>query len=75
MKSRDVVAPERKARDPDLQPAADRGGKPVPGATAMQSCAYVGLRLRGVRGAAASFTGFGLPAFLVMAVRSELYVR
>lgn len=47
----------------------------IPGATAMQSCAYVGLRLRGVRGAATSFTGFGLPAFLLMAGLSELYVR
>jgi chromate transporter len=46
----------------------------IPGATAMQSCAYVGLRLRGVRGAAASFVGFGLPAFLLMAGLSELYV-
>jgi chromate transporter len=47
----------------------------IPGATAMQSCAYVGLRLRGVKGAAASFTGFGLPAFLLMAVLTELYMR
>jgi chromate transporter len=47
----------------------------IPGATAMQSCAYVGLRLRGVQGAAASFIGFGLPAFLLMACLSELYVR
>src|SRR4030042_3161437 len=36
----------------------------VPGATAMQSAAYVGLRVRGVSGAAVSFIGFGLPAFL-----------
>jgi chromate transporter len=47
----------------------------IPGATAMQSCAYVGLRLRGVRGAATGFAGFGLPAFLLMAVLSELYMR
>jgi len=47
----------------------------IPGATGIQSCAYVGLRLRGVRGAAASFTGFGLPAFLLMAGLSELYVQ
>lgn len=47
----------------------------IPGATAMQSCAYVGLRLRGVKGAAASFAGFGLPAFLLMAGLSELYMR
>ena len=38
----------------------------VPGATAMQMAAYVGLRIGGVRGAVASYVGFGLPAFLLM---------
>jgi chromate transporter len=47
----------------------------IPGATAMQTCAYVGLQLRGVRGAAASFIGFSLPAFLLMLVLSALYVH
>jgi chromate transporter len=47
----------------------------VPGATAMQVAAYVGLRLRGVMGAAASFIGFGLPAFLFMMVLSALYLE
>ena len=47
----------------------------IPGATAMQMCAYVGLRARGVAGAAASFIGFGLPAFLFMAILSALYVQ
>jgi chromate transporter len=47
----------------------------VPGATAMQVAAYVGLRLRGVAGAAASFTGFGLPAFLFMMILSALYLE
>ena len=47
----------------------------IPGATAMQTSAYVGLRVRGVRGAAASFVGFGLPAFLLMLVLSALYAR
>ena len=45
----------------------------VPGATAMQMAAYVGLRVRGVRGAIASYTGFGLPAFLLMLVLAVLY--
>ena len=36
----------------------------VPGATAMQTAAYVGLKSRGVSGAAVSFIGFGFPAFL-----------
>ena len=47
----------------------------IPGATAMQVSAYVGLRLRGVAGAVASFIGFGLPAFLLMTTLSALYVR
>lgn len=45
----------------------------VPGATSMQTCAYVGLKLRRVAGAAVSFIGFGLPAFLIMMVLSALY--
>ncbi len=47
----------------------------IPGATAMQSCAYVGLRVRGVPGALACFAGFGLPAFIIMMGLSALYVR
>jgi len=47
----------------------------IPGATAIQMSAYVGLRVRGVAGAAASFVGFGLPAFLFMMILSALYAR
>jgi len=47
----------------------------IPGATAMQMSAYVGLRAKGVAGAAASFIGFGLPAFLFMTILSALYAR
>jgi chromate transporter len=47
----------------------------IPGATAMQAAAYVGLRAGGVRGALASFTGFGLPAFILMLILSSLYGR
>jgi len=45
----------------------------IPGATAMQTSAYVGLRVRGVVGAAISFIGFGLPAFLLMMTLSAAY--
>ncbi len=45
----------------------------IPGATAMQSTAYIGLRTRGVRGAAVSFVGFGLPAFLLMMIFASAY--
>ncbi len=47
----------------------------IPGATAMQTAAYVGLSARGVAGAAASFIGFGLPAFGMMFLMASLYVR
>ncbi|MEW6593725.1 MAG: chromate efflux transporter [Thermodesulfobacteriota bacterium] len=47
----------------------------IPGATAMQVAAYVGLRTRGVRGAITSYLGFGLPAFLFMLALSALYSR
>jgi chromate transporter len=45
----------------------------IPGATAMQAAAYVGLRKRGVAGAAVCFIGFGLPAFLLMTAFAALY--
>jgi len=47
----------------------------LPGATAMQTAAYVGLKTRGVLGAGASFVGFGLPAFLLMMVLAALYAN
>lgn len=47
----------------------------IPGATAMQTAAYVGFRARGVAGAAVSFIGFGLPAFFLMVGLSAFYVR
>jgi chromate transporter len=47
----------------------------IPGATAMQTSAYVGLRTRGVMGAAVSFIGFGFPALLLMIILSVLYAR
>lgn len=47
----------------------------VPGATAMQVAAYVGLRTRGGLGALAAYLGFGLPAFLLMLGLSVLYFQ
>lgn len=47
----------------------------VPGATAMQTAAYVGLHQAGVAGAAASYIGFGLPAFGLMLVFAVLYAQ
>ena len=45
----------------------------VPGATAMQAAAYVGLRTRGLGGAVLAYVGFGLPAFGLMLVLSLAY--
>lgn len=45
----------------------------IPGATAMQCAAFVGLRLRGLAGSFAGYVGFGLPAFLVMLAVSIAY--
>jgi chromate transporter len=47
----------------------------IPGATAMQMAAYVGLKVRGVPGAMASYIGFALPAFLLMLALSVAYSR
>ena len=46
----------------------------IPGATAMQMAAYVGLRSNGLTGALLSYTGFGLPAFTLMLILSVAYV-
>lgn len=47
----------------------------IPGATAMQMAGYVGLRTKGTTGAAVSFIGFALPAFILMLTLSALYAR
>jgi chromate transporter len=47
----------------------------VPGATAMQMVAYVGLRAKGFFGAFFAFSGFALPAFTLMLALSILYER
>jgi chromate transporter len=45
----------------------------IPGATAMQTAAYVGLKTQGVAGAGVSFIGFDLPAFLMVMTFAALY--
>jgi chromate transporter len=47
----------------------------IPGATAMQVAAYVGLRTKGVWGSLSTFVGFGLPVFVLMLLLSVLYAR
>jgi chromate transporter len=45
----------------------------IPGAIIMQLVAYIGLKLKGIRGAVICFIGFGLPSFLIMFILSFLY--
>jgi chromate transporter len=45
----------------------------IPGAIIMQLVAYIGLKLKGVRGALVCFVAFGFPAFLIMFILSALY--
>ncbi len=45
----------------------------IPGATAMQVAAYVGLRALGPMGAIAAYVGFGLPAFCLMVALAAIY--
>ena len=60
-----------------LTPEAFQGGaalcQSIPGATAMQTAAYVGLCANGPVGAVAAFVGFGLPAFAFMVILSVAY--
>src|SRR5512146_2827154 len=46
----------------------------LPGVIAMDTAAYVGLRLRGIAGALAAYIGFTLPAFLLMLGLTASYV-
>jgi chromate transporter len=45
----------------------------IPGAIIMQLVAYIGLKLKGVRGAVVCFVAFGFPAFLIMFILSVFY--
>jgi chromate transporter len=47
----------------------------IPGAIIMQLTAFIGLKVKGIRGAIVCFIGFGLPAFLIMLVLSVLYKK
>ena len=45
----------------------------IPGAIVKQLAAYIGLKLRGIKGSIVCFVGFGLPAFLIMFILSVFY--
>jgi hypothetical protein len=60
---RHMAVEKRGWLDPDSCDGAVAVCQAIPGVTGVQTAAYVGLHLRGVAGAVASFVGFGLPAF------------
>lgn len=67
-----AVAEERWLSEEDFR----RGlalSQALPGATAMQCAAFVGLRTRRLGGAVAAYVGFGLPAFFLMLGLSVAY--
>ena len=45
----------------------------IPGAIVMQLAAYIGLKIKGIKGAIVCFFGFGFPAFLIMFILSLIY--
>lgn len=45
----------------------------LPGAIAVNTAAYVGMKIKGVRGMLAAFCGFLLPAFLLLLIFSIIY--
>jgi len=45
----------------------------IPGAIVMQLAAYIGLKIKGIKGAIVCFLGFGFPAFLIMFILSVFY--
>jgi len=47
----------------------------IPGATAMQMAAYVGLMTNGLKGGLSSYIGFALPAFTLMLMLSIAYTK
>ncbi len=47
----------------------------IPGATAMQMAAYVGMKTNGLIGGLLSYVGFGLPAFILMLMLSIAYTN
>lgn len=70
---RDMAVQKEKWLDQDSFKQGVAICQTIPGATAMQVAAYVGLRTGGAWGAIAAYVGFGLPAFVLMVLLSALY--
>ncbi len=70
---RDMAVKRRRWLDADSFQEGVALVQAVPGATAMQMAAYVGLRSRGITGGLVSYVAFGLPAFVLILILSVLY--
>jgi len=69
----EFVVKRRKWMDPQSFKSGVVLAQSIPGATLMQTVAYVGLQMRGLPGALVSYIAFGLPAFLLMLAFSAVY--
>ena len=69
----EFVVKRRKWMDPQTFKGGVVLAQSIPGATLMQTVAYVGLQMRGLPGALVSYIAFGLPAFLLMLALSAVY--
>ena len=69
----EFVVKRRKWMDPQTFKGGVVLAQSIPGATLMQTVAYVGLQVRGLPGALVSYIAFGLPAFLLMLAFSAVY--
>ena len=72
---RKMVVGKRKWLDQDSFQDGVALCQTIPGATVMQMAAYVGLKVRGVRGAIVCYAGFAIPAFILMLALSVAYAR
>jgi chromate transporter len=69
----EFVVKRRKWMDPQTFKGGVVLAQSIPGATLMQTVAYVGLQMKGIPGALVSYIAFGLPAFLLMLAFSAVY--
>ncbi len=71
---KDMVVTRKRWLDEDTMNDGIVLSQSLPGVIAMDTAAYVGVRLRGIRGAFAAYIGFTLPAFLLMLGLTATYV-
>jgi len=75
MQIRKIVVEQKQWMDKDAFGNGMALCQAIPGATAMQMSAYVGLKKKGIPGAFVAFVGFGLPAFAFMMILTTIYLR